>query len=159
MANKTIRSSISNSPLQIKWYLQNTNFLQTYLIIYADYLYAKPRQWRKIKIIFWLIRASQKSQSNKVLGIYVNMYCKNDCNMYISRIWPLANTYVIFTYLSTYVTQFTKSQLLQNQFNWANKTIKARSMVMSLYVNTVFPHIVSAETILVWIYKSKGHST
>jgi hypothetical protein len=25
--------------------------------------------------------------------------------------------------------------------------------------NTVFPHIVSAETILFWIWKSKSHST
>ena len=26
-------------------------------------------------------------------------------------------------------------------------------------IYTVFPHIVSAETILFWIWKSKGHST
>ena len=27
------------------------------------------------------------------------------------------------------------------------------------FVDTVFPHIVSAETILFWIWKPKGHST
>ena len=39
------------------------------------------------------------------------MYWKTNCNMYISRIWPLANTYVILEYLllRTYVTQFTKA--------------------------------------------------
>ena len=36
---------------------------------------------------------------------------------------------------------------------------KRASLLLLIGPNTVFPHIVSAETILFWIWKSKGHST
>ena len=38
-------------------------------------------------------------------------------------------------------------------------TEKLKKMKYAPQVYTVFPHIVSAETILFWIWKSKGHST
>ena len=40
----------------------------------------------------------------------------------------------------------------------ANDGVASRNY-NALSLNTVFPHIVSAETILFWIWKFKGHTT
>ena len=37
--------------------------------------------------------------------------------------------------------------------------MRIHAQVSQKYVPTVFPQIVSAETILFWFWKSKGHST
>ena len=57
--------------------------------------------------------------------------------------------------------KFANKQILKKHVETVHEGIKPFecSICDVKFANTVFPHIVSTETILVWIWKSKGHST
>ena len=78
----------------------------------------------------------------------------------LDKIW---SEFIFVHYIEQHSTAITfkgalKSSRIQKVCNWHFPFYKLIKRLLQ-YVHNVLPHRVSAETILFWILKSKGHST
>ena len=98
------------------------------------------------------IRVSPGEKPSKV---EVSQFCHGSGWLSSNPMLSLIPFFTIRPLLITILISFTSESV-------EGKHVKVRpfeEMCLQFLKNTVFPHIVSAETILSWIWNSKGHST
>ena len=114
----------------------------------------------------WLKRLSSKQEipcSNHGAASIL-FYWQIWCILYyviFNAIYVLPNVPMLWNFA---IFKCIQTKQFKIQWSWA-ELLKIHVLTLLSHLNaqrfqfTVFPHIVSAETILFWIWKSKGHST
>ena len=91
-----------------------------------------------------------------------NQIISKGCSSYrlcFKYVYQISSIIEFYTWSAAVLNAIKNDQKTRGNLKTYSRTILFLKWLEYIKVGTVYPHIVSAETILFWIWKSKGHST